>query len=185
MKRNLLVLGVLVCILALGMVFVSCDNGNGADSWSPVESLDQLDGTWKGSYSQSMTMKEWIEEQGGTWRSEMQIFYGDIKISVKAEMTMTINAAAKTLTMTMKFIQTFSGGNIDTIWPLLSADAQGLEGLTVDDTKHSMTMEMDSPPESIGESDITDVQINQNGTKAKVPEGLMDGDTPEIIFTKQ
>jgi hypothetical protein len=187
MKRNLLVLGVLVCILALGMVFVSCDNGNGVetDTWSPVTSLDQLDGTWKGSYGQTMTIKEAVEAEGETWTSAMQTLYGDMKVSVDFEFTMTINATAETVKLTLKIIQTFSGGNIGLLWPSMSAPYKERDEVTVDDTKHSMTMEMDFPPESIGESDITDVQINQNETKAKVPAGLMDGDTPEIIFTRQ
>jgi hypothetical protein len=184
-KKLIFAFGVL---LVAGFAFVGCDNpaGEENDTWTNVTSLNQVNGTWKSFYSrQDMPIKDAMEEQGETWTNEMQTMVGDMKVSVNAEITMTINAATKTLTGRMKIVQTYSGENINTIWTLLSASFQGQDGVAIDNAKHSITINEDIPSQSIDESDIANVQINQNETKLKVPAGTMGENTPEMIYTKQ
>jgi hypothetical protein len=189
MKRNVSAVVVLVCLSIPGMMVIGCDTPTGGetDTWTNVTSLDQLNGTWKGSYRQSMTIKEAMEEQGGTWTSEMENIFGDIKLTVSVDITSTFNSSAKTQSTSTIMTQTYSGGNIAVLWTMISADYSGQPDFTVDDEKYSITMTQDGTVESISDEDIAELlnsgfQINQNGTKIKIPnfEGI-----PELIFIKQ
>jgi len=56
--RKLTVFGLLALILAFGLIFVGCGGDNEPDTWSTPTSLDQLNGTWKGSGTEKHTYKE-------------------------------------------------------------------------------------------------------------------------------
>jgi hypothetical protein len=177
----------LVCmvLLVFGLMAVSCNSladGNGEnDRWSGITSLDQINGTWKGSYSQSWTKKEAWEADGQNWTAEMETNYGDMLETFNGDITYSINSSAKTSDQTMKSTYILSGGNIDTYWPGFSAGNAGREGIVIDDSNHSITFTtMDTY--SIGIGDFNDLQTNQNGTKIKVP--ASDGQ-PEIILIRQ
>jgi hypothetical protein len=171
-------LGILVIVLVFGMTVVGCDNGStsggskgggGADTWSDVTSLSQLNGTWKGSATLTST------EQGITMRMTM-------------EMTMTITATNATTgerSGTQKMTITFSGNSINTYWSDIKEGYPSEEGWTVNDSTYSVTTTDTIPSEPISMSDMNGAQINQNGTKVKVPAGIMDEDSPQIIFIKQ
>jgi hypothetical protein len=191
-KSKLFLAGILSIALVFGTVLLGCpgDTTEETDTWSAVTSLNQLDGTWKGPYSQTMTIKEAMEE---TWDDTMQALFGDIKVTTSAEITMTINASAKTRAMSMKTTMTYSGGNIDIVWTMIKtmigSESSEMPGVTVDDTKHSITIIQDQPAEQISDDDIAEmlaaVQINQNGKKVKVSAYALNGELPEIIMTKQ
>jgi hypothetical protein len=164
MKRNLLVLGVLVCILALGMVFVSCDNGNGVetDTWVDVTSLDQLDGTWKGSFQEGpKPASDFLGENSG-----MEELFEGLKIALDGEITVTINAG--TSSGQQKTKMTFSGDNIAMKWMVLSPIFEFMDDADVDDKNYSITMEEPIPEEPITESDLAYIQINSSGNKIKL-----------------
>jgi hypothetical protein len=176
--------GLLACLLVMGFLATGCDNpaGGETDTWTDLTSLDQVNGTWKGSYSQAMTIREAFEEQGETWSDEMALMFGDIRVTTSVEMTFTIDAGAGTRTGTMKITQKYSGGNISIVWPMISSGSSEMEGVTVDDANHSITMTQDLGTNPITISDMAGAQINQNGTKVKVP---ADNGLPEIILQKQ
>jgi hypothetical protein len=156
-------LGMLVMTLVFGMMVLGCENGttSDVDIWSDVTSLSQLDGTWKGSITDTET------EEGITVKTVM-------------EMTMIINANAGTASGTMKMTMTFSGNGINEIWAFIKGTFTG-GGITFNDSNHSITMTETLPTEPISLSDMDDVKINQNGTKLKFPFGSGD----EIIMLKQ
>jgi hypothetical protein len=186
-KKGFWFFGVLMVLPAMGLVLTGCPNDTTGeqDTWSNVTSLDQINGTWKGSYSQTMTIKEVMENEGETWNDQMQEMFGDIKIAVTAEITMIIDSEAKTSTETMRMTQTYSGGSIDMMWAVISSASISEDPeVEVDDSKHSLTTDIDFPPTPIADSDFADVQIDQNGTKIKVPAGTI-GDNPEMVFNKQ
>jgi hypothetical protein len=180
-------LGMAVFGLALGLLVIGCDTGNGgSDSWTDLDSLDQLDGTWKGGYSQRFnTMKEAIESQGGTWDNSMTAMFGDMSLTISVEITMTINAAVQEQTGTMKSTQTFSGGNINAVWAMIKSGSADQPGVIINDTNHSITTTQDMGTNTIERSDMEGVQINQTGTKVKIPANTMGQGSPEIEFTKQ
>jgi hypothetical protein len=183
-------LGMLVMVLVFGMTVVGCDTNptEESDTWSNVTSLNQMDGTWKCSYGQyDGLMKDIIEEQGGTWTSEAQALYGDMRISSLMEITITINSNAGTRSMNMTITTTYSGGNINTAWSTIKEAGQGLDGVVLNDANHSVTMTSNSPPVTLSNEDIagSGAQINQNGTKAKAPANALVQGSPELIFIKQ
>ena len=192
MKSKWSLAGILSIALVFGTVLLGCPNDTTEenDTWSAVTGLNQLDGTWKGSSSETKTAKERVEEAGETWTSEMQATYGDMKVSTSVEMTTTINASAKTQAMSMTMTQTYSGGNIDTVWSTISSQASGQSGVAVDNEKHSITMTQSQPAQNLSDEDISELlerglQINQNGTKVKLPAGTIGEGSPEIILSKQ
>jgi len=151
----------MVLVLVFGMLAVGCDEPKG-DEWTNVTSLSQLNGTWKGSYSQTGT------EEGFTVKQEM-------------EMTMTINASAGTMSGTQKMTMTFSGTGINEAWDAIKTVLAD-DGVIFNDSNHSASMTYTIPSTTFTLPD--GLQINQNGKKIKLPEGVMGGN-PEIIFTKQ
>ena len=190
MTNKKFIWGILVLALVFGTVLLGCptEPEEEKDTWSDVTSLNQLDGTWKGTYSETKTFKEYVEDQGGTWDDTAAAAAGDIKVTTSMEMTMVINASAKTQATSVKMTMAFSGGNIDTLWESLKPTEES-EGVTVDNSKHSITMTQNSTEQELDDEDIKDMlkqglQINQKDTKLKLPADS-DSRTPEIIFTKQ
>jgi hypothetical protein len=60
------------------------------------------------------------------------------------------------------------------------------EGVTVNNADHSITMTQNFSGTPISlEEDIKGAQINQSGTKLKIPAGTMGEGSPEIILAKQ
>ena len=177
-------------LLVVGLVLAACENPlvEEADKWTNVTSLNQMDGTWKGSFHQSLNLaEESMEGSGAEWSDEMEEMLGDITVSISAEAIITINAAKKTITGSLKMVQEYSGKNIDTIWPEISDSLNEVEDVEVevDDSKHTITLNLDIPEESIDIDDMDNVQINQNGTKLKISDGRVGEDIPEMILTKQ
>jgi len=58
MRKKIWILG-MVCVLAFAAITVTCDNSS-SDSWAPVESLGQLNGTWHGDITYSVKLAEII-----------------------------------------------------------------------------------------------------------------------------
>jgi hypothetical protein len=199
--------GVLVLMLTFGLLMAGCDNLAGdeeSDTWSNITNLNQMNGTWKSTYSQDMSIKEAMEQQGMDWTSEMQTTFGNMKGTSQADITLTINASAKTRAMSITSTAIYSGGNIGTAWPLLK---QGLEtlgeqyGVTVnniDDANHSATVTYSQPAQLLSDKEITEIldsglQVNQNATKLTVPGNSVltvlansgGSEMPELIFIKQ
>jgi len=195
MNKNFFSPVMLVMALVFGTTVIGCDNGTTSDTWQDITSLDQMNGTWKSSYSQNnRPIKDVIEEQGGTWEPEMQAIYGDMRVTFRVDITLTINASAKTQAMSMTSTQSYSGGNINIIWPILKQTLGSLaeEGVTVttNDADHSVSMTFSFPAETLSDAEITEMlnsglQINQDGTKIMVPANSLTEGMPELIFYKQ
>jgi hypothetical protein len=184
MKRNTLFLGVLVCILTLGVMLVSCDDGGEkTTAWSAVERLEQLDGEWKGSYRESGKLIELMGDDADFLGEEFKDVAKGINVTINAEITLTINAAAETFSGQMKRTETYSGNNIDAVWSFLSLFPPE-EGV-VDNSKHSITFHEVMPEEHIYEDDWKDLEIDQGGKKIKMPAGTFGEDSPAVEFTKQ
>jgi hypothetical protein len=198
MNKNLFFSVMLVMALVFGMTVVGCDNdttSGGSDTWSNITSFSQMNGTWKSSYSQNnRPIKDVMEEQGMDWTPDMQTMFGNMRVTSRADITLTINANAKTWAMSVTSTGTYSGGNIDTVWPMLKQSLEILEeeGVTVtaNDANHSITMTYSFPAETMSDAEIAEMldsglQINQNGRKIKVPANSLEQGMPELIFNKQ
>jgi len=167
MVNKKLFAGILVMALVFGFTAVGCSDDpkeSDQNTWKDVTSIDQLNGTWKGSYSES-------ENEEG------------ITMTLLLDMTYTFNSG--TMTGTNKSTMTFSGTNINDYWDDIKAEFSGKEGVTINNADHSITETETLPSQTMTMANIKGVQINGNGTKLKVPAGLMGEGSPEVIFTKQ
>jgi len=140
----------------------------GADTWTNVTSLSQINGTWNGLYTETQTKE-------------------GITINSVVEITFTINASTGTMSSSLKTTATYSGSNINMWWPsikeALSEEFDTEASLTFNDSNHSVIIIQNILAEPISLSDIDDWLINQNGTKLKQPADYEE-DLPEIIFLK-
>ena len=209
MNKNFIFLVMMVMALVFGLTVVGCDNDTTIkDTWSELKDFNKLNGTWKANYSQNnRPIKDVAEEMGMPLDSSTQAMLGDMKVAINADITLTINTSARTQAMSIKATATFSDGNINSVWPMLSMylsmyldqlEAEGVK-VTPNDKKHSVTVDYTMPPEEFTDEDIGEMLnsgllINQNGTKIKVPaESLQSGmpgmpempEMPELIFYKQ
>jgi hypothetical protein len=178
-------LGMLVLVLALGLIFVGCGGGSEEpDTWTPVASIDQLNGTWKGSYYETMLLKEygWFKTN---WGAEQEELFGNMNISVGFDEIFNINAGAGTMTQTVFSKQIFSGGKISTGWNYIRSWDWG-DG-TVNDKDHAISWTYNSEPGSLASFNwyIKNIQINQNGKKIKFDTFIGDKPLPDYTLTKQ
>jgi len=200
MNKNFIFLVMMVMALVFGLTVVGCDNDTTSkDTWSELTDFNKLNGTWKANYSQkNRPIKDLAEEMGMPLDSSMQTMLGDMKVAINADITLIISTSDRTQAMSIKATATFSGGNINTVWPMLSMylnmyleqlEAEGVK-VTPNDKKHSVTVEYTMPPEEFEDEDIQEMLnsgllINQNGTKIKYPADSLQPGTPELIFYKQ
>ena len=187
-KGNRISLGIVFGIIVFGFVFPN-EIGADDDLWANVPNLDLLNGTWQGTYNQSQTIREQFEQEGMTWDSELQNVIGDIRLTERMEITISINASAKTVSTTGTYTQTYSGGNIRTLWPNLKQTLEGIgeEGTTVNfnDTNYSIIVRYFY----LNSYNNIRFQINQNGSRLKIINhsslrGIEDKYT-KIILTKR
>ena len=203
MKKNVWFLGLPVCILALGALLAGCETSAGADKWSPVTSLNQLDGTWKYSYpDETQTLAEWAEGAESIMDylgaddlgfdfdindlASWGIDPGKVKVTAKVEGTQTINANAKTQSGTGTATMTFSGDGSDLL--ILGLQFMGSnipDGVSVDPSNKSVSIDISFRPEPIDDDAIADLlantQISQDGKEIKIT----GPGSREIIATKQ
>ena len=155
-------------VLFFALVLTGCDSGGGSSgSWSNITSLNQVDGTWSGSHSQTVTIREFLELNGETWDPSYQALYGNMNVKMERSMTMTINPTTSMCNGIESQTVTFIGGNTDIIWPALKSEFTGL-GVTFNDANHSIlyTGTYNYP---ITASDFSTVQINEKGTEIRIP----------------
>jgi hypothetical protein len=144
MTKKTIVVGSIVFATLLIFSMTACDNGStgGTDTWEDVTSLSQLDGTWKGSYHYSGTAREYYVEMLGMTKEEWTSLGigNDARITGTQETTYTINASAKTLTISSKQTVTISGSNMATYWASQKESLNSLSEagytVTVTDANH-------------------------------------------------
>ena len=157
-------------ILLLALAFSGCggdDGGGSSDTWSAIKSLDQTNGTWKGSLSVTQPIKEWVGSQGQAWTSEMEQRFGNMRTRTDLEVIAVISSSAETLLGTQIVTIAFSGGNINDMWDSIKKGFYGSE-MRVNDEKHSVSFTQDHA-EFVTVSSFSNCQINQNGKKLRFP----------------
>jgi hypothetical protein len=107
-----------------------------------------------------------------------------INIAITASnITLAFNVGANTATSSMLVKITFSGTGLAEIWEYIVPELEE-EGLTVEGYTATGTMsESGTIQEVAGDLLELDMQINQDGTKLKVP--ASEYNTSELILTKQ
>jgi len=163
----------LVMTLVFGMMIAGCDDSGGGekDTWTVVTSMKQLNGRWRGGYSEEKT------NEGITSKTDAEAL-----ITITA-----IDDKTGKLSGTIKTTITFSGNGINEAWPflknMLTETSEEEEGIILffNDAQHSMTATQTYTDDTIILSDMKGAQINQDGTKLKQP---ATEDSPEIIYKK-
>ena len=164
MKR---LLGLSILLLAFVFVFTGCDSNGDSDSWSSVVSVEHLNGSWQGSYSQDMPIKDYMETYEGGWDPSLQIVYGDMNVISTVDINTTINSDIMRQTGTVRVTERFSGGNISTLWPFFK---QGFEAMgtqvQVNDDNYSMSV-IQVINQTVSLADFAGLEINQNYNKVR------------------
>jgi hypothetical protein len=160
--------GIIVLVTVIIFSMAACGDDSTPDTWTDVTSLSQIDGSWKTSHTDSF-------ENNGI---KMTISYSNFVV--------TFNAAAKTMSMSGTATVTYSGGNINELWPslkesLINNQGNGVTYTNFNDANHSYTMTANNASQSMTDADLAGYQINQNGTKLR----SLSQDGSEVIFTKQ
>ena len=185
MKKRIFV-GLPVVLLAFCLIFAGCNNNGDSDTWSNATSLDQLYGTWQGSLSETMTIRQLLESMGGTWVDEAQDFFGNMRVTYVINLYITLNSTSNLMNQTANMTFTFSGGNISDVWSDLKTGFFD-SNFTFNDSTYTASM-VNTFSATISESDSSDagVQINQNGNRIKYPiEGDPVLEGKNIVLTKQ
>ena len=167
MKTTRQLIAALALVVGLVMAGCSLDPGSDSDSWSDVTSLNQLNGAWQGSFSQTMTMRQFWESQGVVWDASYQAVFGNMNVRVTMDLSFTLISASWMVMGVARSTTVFSGGNIISVWPSLRNENVRL-GATVNDSNHSVTF-AESINESTSLSDWDGTQINRNGNKTREP----------------
>jgi hypothetical protein len=167
-----LLVGMLVITLTFGLVFVGCKDDEPDVFDTPITDLAQLKGTWNGSFGASVPNLGEIDMGG------FEAMFDGISVSANIAIKTVIDASTKetgTQTVTVTSTMTFSGGNIDAVWGLISGE-MGEGGTTVvDNSAHSITTTDSSSPQPITLAVMKDLKLNQNGNKIEVPAKLLGG----------
>ena len=181
MKKNLWLLGVLV------FIFASCnpatEPGSGPkDIWSDITSLDQVGGTWAGTQTRTMPLKDILEALGLLKNADplLEAVIKDVNVDIAARTTVIIDSGEETMSGTVNMAAAFSGGNTDMLWIIMKeyvSQEMLPPGASIDDESRSITMDYDQPPTDVTLEDLAPLQINQNGTKLKM---VIDSDTSEF-----
>ena len=192
MKKNLLLLGLLV------FIFAGCDTGTGSgtkDTWSEITSMSQLEGKWEGTaQSQPILLKDIVEASGllddpellaellgiedPVWllmiNPEMiAVIIKDINVTITVKATITFVADdydAGSMSGTTNTTVSLSDGSTNMLWDMIIQEIS-LEdlppGVSINNKNHSITMDSDVPFTPISLDDFEGSQINQTGKKLR------------------
>jgi hypothetical protein len=188
MNKTLAMLAAAALAACLFPMFLSSGQPPEEDAWVKVSSLEQLDGTWRGTAVKAVPVKEFA---GSMWDSYLESVFGpDAKVTMALTEAFTINAAAQTAGGPQAVTYTFSGGNTTANWAgirdiFVNIVHSSIYSVSFDDSTHSVTEYTSFGPSPIG-GDIggflAQYEINQDGTKLRQPAS---DDNPEFIYTRQ
>ena len=181
MKRTTLG-GTAVLALVMAMLLTGCptatngggSGGGGGDTLTNITSLSQIEGTWKGALTETLT--EGDDYDGNT------IPQGLI-VTITIEKTSVFNAntaIAKYTSKTTVVLSKVPGSSLDlaTVWTQFKTFFPNTyPNAAFDDATYTAT-DTETGTASITLADLSGAQINQTGTKFKWP-----GD--DILYTKQ
>jgi len=186
MKKNIWFPGLPV-LLVMGILCAGCDTSTGtkSDTWSDVTSLEQLNGTWKGSYKQTIVIQEavgvlsqddnimallldYIKEYAGllgmtdniTLEDAVALLLGDMKATVSAETITIINASEKTRSGSVKTTITLADGTIKNTWGMFIKPRlqEFFLSASIDATFDDKNHSIILPEQPIAEAPITETE---------------------------
>ena len=164
--KKMRLLGLPVLLLALVLIFAGCDSNGDSETWHYVTSMNQLNGTWRGSFSQSMTIREYYQLRGWEWDTLIQNYHGNMTVTNTMDDNVTINTSTMRKAATARITTTYSGGNISVIWPDIRNSYPNDNSVTVNDSNYSVAyFSSYDVPVSIGS--FLGYEINQNENRIR------------------
>jgi hypothetical protein len=124
-----------------------------SEGWSSLEAWTDIIGTWKGEYTENVTI-EIPESLGTTKLSEVSIRF-EIKLEVTGNESVAVTPTV-----------TFSGNDISFLWPFIKQDYTDENKYTVDDANHTVFMITDDPV-------IADFEIHADRKKLRPQDSEM------------
>jgi hypothetical protein len=169
MKRLFKLFGIIALTAVIGLSIAGCPTDVGeADTWMYVKSWSQVNGTWKAPSTVNYNFQG-VKATGNT-----------------SNYTITFSAFFKTMSVSGTANMTWSGGDINTVWPdikyILPTSNPPSVTVNINDTNHSYVLTYSSFSQTLTDADLLSMglQINKNGTQIKVG-----GAFGEIVYTKQ
>jgi hypothetical protein len=164
---------------------MNCGDDEEADVWEPIADLDQVVGTWKGSYSENMKLSEFFARMGDDDFFDPDDMSGldNLRVSISADIT-TVISEGYVQDTTVRTTMTFSGEGIDMMWMVFSGFFAMAGDAEVDDNAHSVTT-TDTDSQDLTLTNIEGIRINQTAAKILIPAGMMDDMAPEITMYLQ
>ncbi|MDR1363586.1 MAG: hypothetical protein LBJ35_06015 [Spirochaetaceae bacterium] len=153
------------------------NNNGGADAWSAVTSLSQLDGTW--NFPGDLSTEDW------------GYGYDKIIATYDSDASITISAGMGTAVLSLDFTLTFSGNNIASHWDDIKSkisnypkEDPAISAPIFDDKAYSAAYSSKITRNiTLDEVKKRRAQINQNGTKVKwFFDDAYDYDDVEIMY---
>jgi len=180
MKNAYKLVGIIALALVIGFSMAGCPSSTSStaepDTWTDVTDSDQIIGTWKGSFTETFT------------KDNVSSLPSNVTMKIAREIT-AIVVDGQSPSVSEKQTWTFSGQNSGVVYNMIKDDVfdQDTNVLNLpngwydfDDSTKTIIMTPSVPP-----SAPEGIQINQSGTKLKVPAGSSLGNSKDVIFTKQ
>jgi len=92
MKKKTIFLGFVVMAVVFSIVFIGCSEPDAEDEWSPVTSLSQLNGRWKGSGSIILPLEYYLYETNRIIPDELSLIAVYIKFIEEWDLNIDVNA---------------------------------------------------------------------------------------------
>ena len=183
----------LVIVMVFGMMVINLifpARVTADDLWANVPNLNLLNGTWKGSFSQSLTDKEYMERTDAPQGVKVL----NIIHTIEVEITIIFDASTETISKSGTIKTTLSGTDINLlqmkhpVGEVKTSDGTGT--IIFDDANHSQKFTFFDIKSYEDETEDMTFQVNQTRTKIKIISlDLGGGDIGKIlpgsIMTKQ
>ena len=190
-NKMILVLMALVCLVLVGCP--QPEHSTSSTTWSEITSLDGLDGTWVGTYTETVNVKDVMENSDTDQYLEINIPDVDctvetkytavvknnklkLDVSGKVDMTEYIDAIVE------EYKESSDDLTADYIWETMKLSMEGYEssGISLSEGRpYIMTaseyIEITDDPISLDE-----MYLSEDGTKLKITDGI----TMDFIFDK-
>jgi len=170
MKNRFIFSGILALSLVFVFGFISCEEDT-PDTWSAVTSLSQLNGSWSGSISETVSSKDSADE------SMKKL---DIKAIQAVIIDIIIKASEKKQNYTNSFKMSISGKDAKIMWDFYFKDEDGnypenrtetneniTNSWTFDHKNYLYIAKTTITNSPINDEYIEDFEINQNGKKIR------------------
>jgi hypothetical protein len=187
MRQNKTCLKIFAAAVFFALTLAGCGDLDEGDVWSDVTSMSQVDGTWEGSYSESLSL---LEASVPPEYSDMLNYEVDFEITV--ETIMTFSEVNETVSGESNIIIRVTGPDASAVWliftmmvlPMITSELPEDMIITANNSNKSITMTQDLVETDVSDSSLAamGLKINQGGDKLKIPAEAFEGYLSEDVI---